>query len=71
VLAHFNQDYRYVVVYSGLMWFSFLPIFIIYFRLICLQVEGLMQYSSPLIGPAVAVFLVLEILVVQKYHIGE
>jgi len=53
------------------MWISFLPSLIIYFRLICLQIEGLLQYISPIIGPAVAVFLLVEILAVQKFQIGK
>jgi amino acid permease len=37
ILSHFNNDYRYMTGYSFFMWFSFIPVFLTYFRLICLQ----------------------------------
>jgi len=71
VLTHFNQDYRFMVVYSFCMWFSFVPYFIIYFRLICLQLEGIIGYYPEVIGLAVTIFLIAEVILVQKFHIGE
>jgi len=38
ILSHFKQDYRYFGGYSVFMWFSFIPYFVIYYRLICLQI---------------------------------
>jgi hypothetical protein len=53
------------------MWFSFVPLLIIYFRIICLQIEGLLGYHSPWVGPAVAVFLTVAILAIRIANIGE
>lgn len=41
VLAHFGNDYRYVKICSFMLWFGFVPLFFIYFRLIVLQFVGL------------------------------
>jgi amino acid permease len=41
VLDHFGNDYRFVKLYSFVSWFSFIPLFFIYFRLIVLQFNGL------------------------------
>jgi amino acid permease len=38
VLSHFNNDYRYMTGYSFFIWISFMPVMLIYFRIICLQV---------------------------------
>jgi hypothetical protein len=71
ILAHFNNDYKYLVLYCFIIWFSFVPIFFIYFRLICLQVEGLMGYHSFWIGPIAAAVLIGTIIIARIYHIGE
>jgi amino acid permease len=71
ILAHFGQDYRYVKAYSFCMWFSFVPYFIIYFRLICLQLEGIIEYYNEMIGFAAAFLLIAEVILIQKFRIGE
>lgn len=53
------------------MWFSFVPYFIIYFRLICLQLEGIIEYYNEMIGLATAFLLIVEIILIQKFRIGE
>lgn len=71
VMAHFNHDYRYMVGYSFFIWFSFVPIFMIYFRLVCLQIEGLMGYHTNWLGTAVAVGLIILIIIIRISHVGE
>jgi hypothetical protein len=71
VMAHFQNDYRYMRAYSFFMWFSFIPLLIIYFRIICLQIEGLMGFHSFWVGPGVAVFLTATILYIRFNNIGE
>lgn len=71
VMAHFNHDYRYMIGYSFFIWFSFVPIFMIYFRLVCLQIEGLMGYHVNWLGPAVAIGLIILIIIIRVSHIGE
>ena len=36
VLAHFNQDYRYMIAYSIINWLSFIPILFLFFDFVCL-----------------------------------
>ena len=44
ILEHFNQDYRYMRAYGGFIWFNLVIQLIIYFRIICLQIQGLMGH---------------------------
>ena len=44
IMAHAKDDYRYMVGYSFFIWFSFVPLLVIYFRIICLQIEGLLGF---------------------------
>ena len=57
--------------YGGFIWFNFIVQLVIYFRIICLQIEGLLGYTSPWVGPLVAVLLFAAIMIVRVYHIGE
>jgi hypothetical protein len=70
VLAHFNHDYRYVKIYSLIIWISFLPIFLIYFRLIVLQFEGLFG-ESQFTAPLSALALFIAICLVRIWDVGE
>lgn len=70
-LAHFKYDYIYVRGYSFLIWLSFIPFLLGYFRLICMQIIGLLGYSSHLIGPIVAIVLLLAVLCIRSCHIWE
>ena len=38
VMSHFKNDYKYMRMYSFFMWFSFIPLLVIYFQIICLQI---------------------------------
>lgn len=71
VLAHFNKNQNYLTTYNLCIWLSFIPYFFIYFRLICLQIEGLLGYHSNLIGPIVAITLTITIILVRIYNCGE
>ena len=46
VLVHFNFQLKYVKLFSLLMWIGFVPFFLEYFRLMCLQVQGLLGIQS-------------------------
>ena len=41
VSVHFNYDQKYVKLFSFFMWVGFVPFFLEYFRLMCLQIQGL------------------------------
>lgn len=70
VLAHFNSNYKYMRGYSLIICASFVPCLLIYFRIICLQIEGLLGHYSAFIGPAVTLGLLILIIIVRIYHIG-
>lgn len=44
ILAHFKEDPKYLLLYNFLIWISFVTILPIYFKLICLQMDGLLGY---------------------------
>lgn len=71
ILSHFNNDYNYMRGYSFIIWFSYPPSLVIYFRIICLQIEGLLGHHSSAIAPAVAIGLIVLIIVIRIYHVGE
>lgn len=71
ILAHFGDDYFYMRGYGAFIWFNFIVQLVIYFRIICLQIEGLLGHSSPWIGPGVVIMLMVAILIVRVFHIGE
>ncbi len=71
ILAHFQQDYRYMVGYSFVMWFGLVTTILIYFRTICLQVEGLLGYHASWIGPGVALILTVAVVIIRILHVGE
>ena len=71
ILNHFDNDYRYMVGYSFIIWFSFMPYMLIYFRIICLQIDGLLGYHSNLTGPIVAIGLIIIVILIRIFHVGE
>lgn len=42
ILVHFNYDKKYLKGYSFIIWLSFIPCFFSYFRVINLQIQGLL-----------------------------
>jgi len=41
ILYHFKHDHFYTTMYNMVIWFSFMGAIIIYFKLFCIQIEGL------------------------------
>jgi len=70
VLAHSQNNYTYVKIYSFMFWIYFVPLFFIYFRLIVLQFQGLFGESA-LIAPLSAILLFSIIVLIRIYKIGE
>ena len=70
ILAHFNNNIFYLRGYGCFIWFNFIVQLVIYFGIICLQIEGLLGYTSPWIGPFVALALIAAIMIVRVFHIG-
>lgn len=71
ILAHFKNDPFYLKGYSFVMWFSFVFLLIIYFQIICLQIDGLLGYKTFWVGPGVAVMMTAVVLIIRICHIGE
>jgi amino acid permease len=46
ILNHFDHDYSYLVGYSVILWTRKIPSIILYFKLICLQIEGLIGHKE-------------------------
>jgi len=71
VLVHFGEDMKYVKFFSFLMWISFCPVFVDYFRLICIQIQNLLGTDSQWVGIGVLLGLIMLIITVRIYHFGE
>ena len=71
ILAHFNNDYRYMTIYSCIIWVSFFATILGFFKVACLQITGLMGYYSNWVGPSMAVFMFILVILVRKYHYWE
>jgi amino acid permease len=41
VLYHFKGDHTYTTLYNIVIWFSFMSAMIIYYKLFCIQIQGL------------------------------
>jgi hypothetical protein len=59
VLNHFHNNYSYMVAYALIIWSGQVPTLIIYFKLICLQISGLVG-DNQWIGVIVALALLVE-----------
>lgn len=71
LLVHFSFDEKYLKIFSFCLWLGFLPFFWEYFRLICLQIQGLTGSTSSWISFGVFVGLTLLIIFVRIFHVGE
>ena len=71
VLIHFGGDGKYGKLFSFLMWIGFVPTLWEYFRLMCLQIQGLSGVDSGWLSFGVFVGLTVLIIVIRIYHIGE
>ena len=70
VMSHFKNDIRYLKMYGFIMFFSFVFVLIIYFQIICLQIEGLLGYNSFWVGPIVTILLIIYIIFIRLIHVG-
>jgi amino acid permease len=70
VYEHFSKNYSYVKAYALIIWCGNIPVLIIYFKLICLQLEGLIGEHS-WISIVIVLALLVEILLVVHLDIGE
>jgi hypothetical protein len=71
ILDHFQDDYKYMKIYTVINWLALVPGLFAVFRILCLQIEGLLGYSSVWVGPSVAVFLIGTIIVIRSWHFAE
>lgn len=70
-LRHFDYDHRYMTAYSFILWLGTTPTLIIYFKIICLQVEGLIGNHSKWIAPLICLFLIIVIILIRIFHFGS
>ena len=68
ILAHFNNNYTYMSIYSIIIWLSFVPFVVLIFNLICLEIVGLIGYRSDWVVLAVSLFLVSGTILSRMLH---
>ena len=71
IMAHFNDNYKYMQIYCFFIWVSFIPMMLIYFRIICLQIQALMGHESGWVGPLVAIGLMAGVIIIRIQRWGE
>lgn len=71
ILGHFNGDYRFMAGYSVINYLAFIPAIFQIFRIVCLQIEGLIGYHSVWVGLTVSLLLVTLIIVIRVTHFAE
>jgi hypothetical protein len=71
ILSHFKQDHRYLTGYGLVLFLSITPTLIIYFKIICLQLEGLMGYHSDWLAPSLAAFMIVVVIIIRIVRVGE
>jgi amino acid permease len=71
ITEHFHNKYGFVILYDVFSFLGGVLVFIIYFKLICLQFEGLLQHQSSWIAPLVAALLIVTIIFNRIFHLGE
>ena len=68
ILAHFDNNYKYVVAYGVIIWISFIPFIVMAFIIICQEVTALFGYSSVYITISVFILVVLGTIVSRFMH---
>ena len=71
ILHHFDKDYRYLIFLNFIVWVGYIPIFIIFLKIIVINVEGILGYHSAWIAPIVALALIAAIIIVRIFIWGE
>lgn len=71
ILAHFDQDHRYISGYGLVLFLSIVPTLFIYFKIICLQLEGIIGHHSIWLAPGMAAFLIIAVIAIRMMMIGE
>lgn len=54
-----------------LVWLGYVPTFIIFIKIICINTNSILGYQSPWTGPVVALTLIAIIIVVRIFYLGE
>jgi hypothetical protein len=71
ILAHFDNDYRYMSAYGIIIWVSFVPFVFFFFNVVCKEIQGLMGYQSVWVAPIVAIILIVATIVCRVLHFAE
>lgn len=56
-----------MVAYNLFVWASFIAFLLIYYRIICLQIQGLIGYHSSWVPPIVTIVLIIGVIIIRIY----
>jgi amino acid permease len=70
VLNHFQQNYSYMIAYALIIWSGQIPTLILYYNLICLQIEGILGQDD-WFGIMVGLALAVEVFIIVCFNVGE
>ena len=71
ILAHFGGDYRYMRGYGFVNMLSFMPMIMISFNFVCIEIQGMLGYPSVWVGPIAALFFMVLIIILRIKHFAE
>lgn len=70
ILTHFNNDHRYLTAYGLILFLSITPTLFIYFKVICIQLEGLIGHHCDWLAPSMAGLLIVAVIIIRIMKIG-
>jgi hypothetical protein len=70
ILEHFDNDERYLVGFNIIMVVNGIPGYVIYFKLICLQIESIFRADTIWVPVTVSIALLVIIFFMRIYHFG-
>jgi hypothetical protein len=71
ILAHFDNNYKYMSAYGIIIWVSFTPFIISGFNIICSEINGLVGYQSNWVTLTVLIVVVIATIVSRIFHWSE
>jgi len=71
ILEHFDHDEKYLVGFNIIMVINGIPGYLIYFKLVCLQIESLLGVDSIWIPVGVSAVFFILIVLMRIFHFGE
>ena len=71
ILAHFNNNYKYMSAYGFIIWLSFVPFTVGGFNMLCSEINGLVGYQSIWVTIGALALLIAATIASRMLHWAE